>query len=223
MTDFKKGALREKAMLLLGAFASRLKAAHARMRKDSRRGSAAIEFAMIAPVFFLFMFGIIETGVLYFAQSTLTNAIEDAARVVRTGQLKGTITADQMKTAVCNGIASSPSGTPSDEAHTGLMDWTTCMTQLQVDMRVFDGFSGAAYPNVIKPDGSLDVNNMTVQATDACKVVLFRAYYPWHVLTPFLASLMSNMPSGDEFLLGSGAAFRTEPYPDAGRQATTTC
>jgi hypothetical protein len=53
--------------------------------------------------------------------------------------------------------------------------------------------------------------------------VLFRAYYPWHVLTPFLASLMSNMPSGDEFLLGSGAAFRTEPYPDAGRQATTTC
>jgi Flp pilus assembly protein TadG len=205
-------------MLFLGAFASRLRAARARMRKDARRGSAAVEFAMIAPVFFLFMFGIIETGVLYFAQSTLTNAIEDAARQVRTGQLKGTITAEQMKTAVCSGIASS-----SDNSHIGLMSWTTCMNQLQVDMRVFDGFSGASYPNVIKPDGSLDVNNMTVEATDACKVVLFRAYYPWHVLTPFLAPLMSNMPSGDEILLGSGAAFRTEPYPDANREATSLC
>jgi Flp pilus assembly protein TadG len=210
-------------MLLLGAFASRFRAAAARMHTDSRRGSAAIEFAMIAPVFFLFMFGIIETGVLYFAQSTLTNAIENAARQVRTGHLKGTLTADQMKSAVCNSIASSPVGTPESEAHSGLMSWTACKNNLQVDMRVFDGFSGAAYPDVIKSDGSLDVDNMTVQATDACKVVLFRAYYPWHVLTPFLAPLMSNMPSGNEVLLGSAAAFRTEPYPDAEREATTIC
>lgn len=193
------------------------------MRKDSRRGNAAIEFAMVAPVFFLFLFGLIETGVLFFAQSTLTNSIENAARLVRTGQLKGTLTADQMKTAVCTSIASSPAGTPSDEAHLGLMSWETCKANLQVDMRVFDGFSGASYPDVIRSDGSLDVNNMTVQATDACKVVLFRAYYPWHVLTPFLAPLMSNMPSGNEVLLGSAAAFRTEPYPDGNRQATSTC
>jgi Flp pilus assembly protein TadG len=210
-------------MLLLGAFASRLKTARARMREDSRRGSAAIEFARIAPVFLRFLCGLIETGVLFFAQSTLNNAIEDAAREVRTGQLKGDITAEQMKEAVCSSIASSPAGTPSDEASTGLMSWETCTTTLQVDMRVFDGFSGASYPNVIKPDGALDVNNMTVQATDACKVVLFRAYYPWRVLTPFLAPFLSNMPSGNEVLLGSAAAFRTEPYPDATREATALC
>lgn len=188
------------------------------MRKDARRGSAAVEFAMLAPIFFLFLFGLIETGVTYFAQATLTNAIDDAARLVRTGQLKGTLTPDQMKTAVCNGFASS-----QDQTKLGLMGWETCKATLQVDMRVFNGFGGAAYPNVILPNGALDVNNMAVQDTDACRVVLFRAYYPWTVLTPFLAQLMSNMPSGNQVLLGSAAAFRTEPYPDAGRQANSLC
>jgi Flp pilus assembly protein TadG len=205
-------------MLVLGAFASRLKKTHERLRARSRAGSAAIEFALIAPVFFLFLFGIIETGVLFFAQSSLTNATEDAARQVRTGQLKGTLTADEIRQAVCNGIASS-----ADDTKPGLMSWTTCMTTLQVDMRVFDGFAGAGYPNVIKPDGSLDVNNMTIQASDACKVVLLRAYYPWTILTPFLSHLMSNMPSGTQVLLGAAAAFRTEPYPDASREATSQC
>ncbi|HVP83688.1 MAG TPA: TadE/TadG family type IV pilus assembly protein [Rhizomicrobium sp.] len=203
---------------MLGAFSSRLKTLRRRMREESRRGSAAVEFAMIAPVFFLFLFGIIETGVIYFAQSTLTNSVEDAARMVRTGQLKGTLTADQMKQAVCGSFASS-----SDGSKLGLMSWQTCLNTLQVDMRVFDGFGGATYPNVIKDDGSLDVNNMTVQAADACRVVLFRAYYPWHILTPFLAPLMSNMPSGTDMLLGAAEAFRTEPYPDANRQANAVC
>jgi len=205
-------------MLVLGAFASRLKTLRGRLRDNATRGSALVEFAMIAPVFFLFMFGIIETGVIYFAQSTLTNAVEEASREVRTGQKKGALTAEDMKEAVCNSFAAAQDG-----SSIGLMSWQTCVDTLQVDMRVFDGFSGASYPSVIKSDGSLDVNNMTVEATDACKVVLFRAYYPWHVLTPFLASLMSNMPSDSEVLLGAAQAFRTEPYPDVEHTTTTTC
>lgn len=194
------------------------------MRKNASSGVAAIEFALVAPAFFLLMFGLIETGVIYFARSTLTNAIDDAARMVRTGQVKGELTADTVKKMVCTSMASSdPTNVPSGGATTGLVSWQTCMNTLQVDMRVFDGFSGASYPNVIKSDGSLDVNNMTIQATDACKVVLFRGYYPWSVLTPFLGSLMSNMPSGNEVLLGAAAAFRTEPYPAADRESTTLC
>jgi Flp pilus assembly protein TadG len=209
-------------MSLPGTFSSRLKGPHmkgphmkglrTRMRKDARRGSAAVEFAMIAPVFFLFLFGIIETGVIYFAQASLTNAIDDAARQVRTGQKMGTLDAITVKGMVCNGFASSdPDNPPPGGPTTGLMSWQDCLNNLQVDMRVFEN------------DGSLDVNNMTIQATDACKVVLFRAYYPWKVLTPFLAPLMSNMPSGNEVLLGSAAAFRTEPYPDTSKTATTLC
>src|SRR5690242_12569352 len=55
-----------------------------RLRRDGSKGSAAIEFAMVAPVFFLLLMGTIEAGIIFFAQSSLQNALNDAARLVRT-------------------------------------------------------------------------------------------------------------------------------------------
>lgn len=199
-----------KAMLVLGAFASRLKATRARLRKDARAGSAAIEFAMLALPFFYFLFGIIETGVLFFAQSALTNATEDTARMIRTGQIQGALTSDELVGDICAKLS-------------GLIETSGCKIDLKVDLRVFSGFGGSGYPDVVKPDGALDTDNMAVQATDACKVVLFRAYYPWTIMTPFMGALMSNMPSGNQVLLGAAAAFRTEPFPDATYTTTSQC
>ena len=42
--------------------------------------STAVESAMIFPVFFLLLFGIIEAGILFWTQSTLQFAVEAAAR-----------------------------------------------------------------------------------------------------------------------------------------------
>ena len=56
------------------------------MRADANKGSAAVEFAMVAPVFFLILMATIESGVIFFGQSVLQNAVNDAARLVRTGQ-----------------------------------------------------------------------------------------------------------------------------------------
>ncbi|MGQ0684365.1 TadE/TadG family type IV pilus assembly protein [Bradyrhizobium sp.] len=41
---------------------------------------SALEFALIAPVFFLFIFGIIELGLLYWTQLGLQHGAEMAAR-----------------------------------------------------------------------------------------------------------------------------------------------
>ncbi len=139
--------------------------------------------------------------------------------LVRTGQLQGALTSADLTQAVCKGIATSADGSGPP----GLMSWQTCIDTLKVDMRVFNNFSGSAYPNVITANGNLDTANMKVDPAEACQVALFRAYYPWHVLTPFLAPLISNMPSGTDVLLGAATAFRTEPYPEAGREATTQC
>ncbi len=57
-----------------------------RLRADADKGSAAIEFAMIAPVFFMLLMGTVEAGTMFFAQSALQNAVNDTARMVRTGQ-----------------------------------------------------------------------------------------------------------------------------------------
>jgi len=44
------------------------------------RGTAAIEFAMTMPVFFMIIFGIIEGGILLWAQVGLQHGVEMAAR-----------------------------------------------------------------------------------------------------------------------------------------------
>ena len=169
-----------------------------RMRRHARSGSAAIEFAMIAPVFFLFLMGIIETGVIFFAGSALQNATDDAARLIRTGQLSGNLTASELRTQICSEVD-------------GLIAKTTCENNLQVDLHAYSNFSSATYGSVTKPDGSIDTSKLSVSTIGSCQVVLMRSFYPWSIMTPLMAPLLSNMPNG-EHLLASAAAFRTEPY-----------
>jgi Flp pilus assembly protein TadG len=172
-----------------------------RMRGRGRSGSAAIEFAIIAPVLFLFLFGIIETGVIYFAGTALQNATDDAARMVRTGEAS-TFTVAQFKSQVCSEMS-------------GFISSTQCTSNLQVDVRQYSSFSGASYPTVTNANGSLNTGAMGYPATlSPCQVVLVRAFYPWSIMTPLMQPLLQNMPNG-QYLLSAAAAFRSEPYTSA--------
>jgi len=59
--------------------------------RKRRRGAAAVEFAFVAPVFFLMVFGLIEFGRMVMVQQIITNASREGARV---GVLDGTTGAD---------------------------------------------------------------------------------------------------------------------------------
>ncbi len=48
---------------------------------QNTRGSAAVEFAVISPVLFLFLFGTIEFGRLLMVEQCLTNAAREGARL----------------------------------------------------------------------------------------------------------------------------------------------
>ena len=52
----------------------------------SRRGSAAVEFALVAPVFFALLFAIIESAIVFFAGQVLETITQDSARLIATGQ-----------------------------------------------------------------------------------------------------------------------------------------
>ncbi len=60
----------------------------ARWRRRDERGSAAIEFAIIAPVFFFLMFVIAETALIFIAEQVMDNAVFETARLIRTGQVQ---------------------------------------------------------------------------------------------------------------------------------------
>jgi Flp pilus assembly protein TadG len=48
--------------------------------RRNRRGAAVVEFAVVAPVFFLLVFGIIEYGRMVMVQQLITNASREGAR-----------------------------------------------------------------------------------------------------------------------------------------------
>lgn len=51
-----------------------------RLCRRNRRGAALVEFAVVAPIMFLFVFGIIEYGRAVMVQQVLVNASREAAR-----------------------------------------------------------------------------------------------------------------------------------------------
>ncbi|VXB11812.1 TadE/TadG family type IV pilus assembly protein [Arthrobacter sp. 8AJ] len=56
------------------------------MKRDSERGAAAVEFAILLPLLLMLVLGTIEFGRAYNAQITLTNAARDGVRVMAIGK-----------------------------------------------------------------------------------------------------------------------------------------
>ena len=162
---------------------------------------------MVAPVFFVMLMGTIEAGVIFFAQSALQNAVNDTARLVRTGQT-GCYTTDgsgncqamtqaQFRTQLCS------------EVSTLLQDCNGA--SLQFDVTAYSsGFSSASNSSPLDASGNLPVLT-AFNVGNACDVVLVRAFYKWQVFTPGLRYFLANV-SGGYHLLASAAAFRNEPY-----------
>jgi Flp pilus assembly protein TadG len=81
-------------------------------RRGAEAGSAAVEFAIVAPVLFAFLFGIIYLGKMYLDTQTLQTAVESAGRMIA---VNSGVTQDQLKTAIQNsiGVIGSPTITVS--------------------------------------------------------------------------------------------------------------
>jgi Flp pilus assembly protein TadG len=56
----------------------------------AQSGEAMVEFALVAPLFFLLVFGILDYGRLFYEQETLQYAMRQAGRFAVTGQNAGT-------------------------------------------------------------------------------------------------------------------------------------
>jgi len=172
-----------------------LRSLRQRLHDGRRSGSAIVEFALIAPVFFLMIFALMEIGIIFFAQSTLQRATNDVARLVRTGQVQGgAMTQTQIFNRVCSDIAA-------------LM---SCDNNLRVDIESFSNFGGETFSAPLNASGNFNTNN-AYSPGSSCDVVLVRVYYSWTVFTPVLTPFLSNM-AGSKHLLYGAASFRNEPY-----------
>src|SRR4051794_18822486 len=95
--------------------------------RRNHRGSAAVEFALVAPIFFALLFATIELALVFFASQVLETITGDNARTIMTGQAQtAALTQAQFKTQVCNSVPA-------------LFD---CVGGIYIDVRSYPAFGG---------------------------------------------------------------------------------
>jgi hypothetical protein len=163
-------------------------------------GMAAIEFAALAPVFFLTFFSMFETGLILFSEYVLQTSTSEAARLVRTGQAQGKgMSAAQFKTEVCK-IASL------------LID---CEGKVTVYMRAADDFNSlGASPSylAIGPSPTGVPSAPSFQCGGPGKMVALIATYDYHFVWPEFMQWFGNINGGKARRVAGFAMFRNEPY-----------
>ena len=178
---------------------SLLRAARALRRawRRDERGSLAIEFAIIAPIFFFLMFVIAETALVFVAEQVLDNAVFETARLIRTGQAQGPPAMSQadFKAAVC-ARASVFINCSSSSFYLEVKSYNTFAAMLVAPPVDSD-------ENFTDP-GAYDYGNAT-------SIVVVRAYYQWPTNKIFGSLSLKNLSNGKR-LIGSFAAFRNEPF-----------
>jgi Flp pilus assembly protein TadG len=99
---------------------------HSAKRRLPRQGVAAVEFALIAPVFFMLALGIVEFGRMLMVQSIITNAARIGARqaILSSGTTSNVDTAvsNYLSAAKISGATTtiSPSLSPTPSAGTAV-------------------------------------------------------------------------------------------------------
>jgi Flp pilus assembly protein TadG len=162
--------------------------------RRSRRGSAAVEFALVAPVFFALLFAIIETAIVFFAGQVLETITQNSARMIMTGQAQTAgYTQAQFQSYVCGQIPA----------------LFTC-GNVYVDVESYSQFSSVTINSQIDSNKNF-INNMQYSPGGPGDIVVVRLFYQWPLFVTGLGYNIANL-SGSQRLLTATAAFRNEPY-----------
>jgi Flp pilus assembly protein TadG len=166
---------------------------------NNEKGSAAVEFGLVALPFFACFFAIIEIGLVFFAGQTLETAVADASRMILTGQAQNqNFQASDFKTQICTA------------AVTTLFN----CANIAIDVETANSFSTA---NLAMPVNAtthlLDTSSFSYNTTQPCDIVVVRVIYEWPTFVRGLGlDLASAASASHKHILMSTAAFRNEPY-----------
>lgn len=173
----------------------------------NRRGSAVVEFALVAPLFFALLFAIIETAIVFFASQVLETMTQNSARMIMTGQAQsGGVTACQSAPGVSAPCTAATFKSYVCSQIPALFD----CTKLYVDVASFSSFSTVTLPSHI--DANKNFDGITGYSPGASgDIVVVRLFYEWPIFVTGLGYKLSNLAS-DKKLLVATAAFKNEPY-----------
>ena len=190
-----------------------------RLRRFARdeRGTTAIEFAIVAIPFLMFIFCLIGCCLYFFVVSSIEKGTDEASRLIRTGQAKAAnMTVLDFKNKICDGAG---------------RQWVQC-DKLEVWTQPFTDWSdiGSGGDANVSNNGihrcvgenNTILNNDTnyskliaTQAGDPNDVVIVTVCYPWDFASQIPFFHFDTMQNGS-MMMQSSTAFRSEPYAGPG-------
>jgi Flp pilus assembly protein TadG len=166
--------------------------------RANRRGSAAVEFALVAPVFFALLFAIIETAIVLFAGQALEMGTQDSARLMLTHQAQDSgMTETQFKTDLCTRIAV-------------LFNCTGNLANITVDVKIFPPGASITITDPIVSGNLTGPFTYQLPPNNSPNTVVVRAFYQWPLYVTGLGYNIANL-NGSQRLLAATVAFHVEP------------
>jgi Flp pilus assembly protein TadG len=163
--------------------------------RRNRRGSAAVEFALVAPLFFGVLFAIIELALVFFASQILETVTQDTSRLIMTGQAQNAgFTQAQFKNAVCAKL-------------TVMFD---CVNGVSIDVQSYKQFSAVDVKDPIDAGKNFVPPNNYLPG-GASDIVVVRLFYKWPLFVTGLGFNVANI-ADNKRLLTATAAFKNEPF-----------
>lgn len=153
-------------------------------------GTLALEFGILGIPFFILMFAVLETALVFFAEINITHATSETARKIRTQQ-------DNIKTIgdfiddVCNQVAFFPE----------------CKGTLKAEVKVFNDFASVNKTEPIENDELK--NNFAFDLGEPGSVITVRTFAEWDLFASLPNIGLSNMSNGNRLIEGY-AVFRNE-------------
>ena len=152
-------------------------------RRD-KRGSTAVEFALVAPIFFGLIFSIVEAGWFFFVNSAVEQANATASRLIRTGQAQNSTDID--------GNVIYSSDVFFNEICRVVDTFGDCDEQLTVDISRFGNF--AALASDLSTPQCRDANDTTIQGAqftradfgDQSEIIRVRVCFLYRPINPFI-------------------------------------
>ncbi|MFN4141799.1 TadE/TadG family type IV pilus assembly protein [Aestuariivirga sp.] len=174
--------------------------------RRSEEGAASVEFAMVFFPFIFVLGCICETGVMLFTEYVIQNSVQEAGRLVRTGQVTKSdgsliMTDTEFKAKICDSGSAIPD----------------CVKKLRIYVDNRSNFSdlSSAAPDPIEV-GPLEAGETydrewTFSPGGASRAVTVIATYDWGFAFPFM-SFLGNIREGKARRLYGIATFRNEPF-----------
>lgn len=153
--------------------------------RRKRQGSTAVEMALIAPVFFLLLMGVMEISLILTTQQLLENATYNTSRLAKTGY---------------TGAGQTQAQTVNQILDQELESFGTLINMANVSMTSTSYNSFTSAGTGVGGTGGMGT---------ASQIVVYTVSYPWTLFTPMLSAIIGT---NGIVTLTSQIVVRNEPY-----------